>query len=382
MKSTKHSPPPELSTLRVTLDLARIPGDRVAAIIEEVHDLCDEQVLLTELRSQPVSLELTGPRAALERLRTTMLRDGLRRVPSSWRMTVGSIRHCALASAKRSRVVLLVDGDDMRARRDVEVLHRARIDACVVGSVGAAVVLLQRSALPLDAVVVRHHLPEGNGLQVLDRVRPEQRRCSVLVIDDKARPEIARAYRVRGAFRYVQQPEGPLQLIGRVQATVLDTQAWRKVEEPSDGDGDEPPRMLVDPERAAARLQHVCGLSSLEREVAGMVLRGLRDLEIADYLGKSERTAKRHVGKVLEKAGIGNRASLWSVVYQDGIGDGIGDGIDDGFEASPSPASQAQSAQDGDAASGEALPLGGPGTAPSSRPSVGPGPLHANLPAA
>jgi hypothetical protein len=50
------------------------------------------------------------------------------------------------------------------------------------------------------------------------------------------------------------------------------------------------------------------------------VLLGLRDLEIADKLGQSERTAKRYVGKVLEKAGIQNRASLWGVLHQDGIG--------------------------------------------------------------
>jgi hypothetical protein len=51
-----------------------------------------------------------------------------------------------------------------------------------------------------------------------------------------------------------------------------------------------------------------------------MVLMGRRDLEIADRLGQSERTAKRYVGKVLGKAGIKNRASLWGVLYRDGLG--------------------------------------------------------------
>ena len=48
------------------------------------------------------------------------------------------------------------------------------------------------------------------------------------------------------------------------------------------------------------------------------MLLGLRDLDIAARLGKSERTAKRYVGGVLEKAGIQNRASLWAVLYHDG----------------------------------------------------------------
>jgi DNA-binding CsgD family transcriptional regulator len=101
---------------------------------------------------------------------------------------------------------------------------------------------------------------------------------------------------------------------------VLDTRAWREVEHPGVEAVDEPPRLLVDPEQGADRLAHVCGLSALEREVAAMVLMGRRDLEIADRLGQSERTAKRYVGKVLGKAGIKNRASLWGVLYRDGLG--------------------------------------------------------------
>lgn len=316
----KHTPPSELASIRLKLDLDRLGGDRVAAIIEEVRGLVGDLVLLTDLRSEPVTLEFTGPRPALERLRATAIQDGLRQVHGRWRTTTGPVCRYSLPVARRDRVVLLVDGDDARARLNADVLARAGIEACVAASVGAAVVLLQQSALPFDAVVLRHHLPQGNGLQVLDRVRAEQRRCSVIVIDDKARSEIARAYRVRGAFRYIAQPHGPLQLVSRVHATIVDTQAWRQVEEPSAAEHDEPPRMLVDPEHAAARLQYVCGLSTLEREVASMVLRGLRDLDIADRIGKSERTAKRYVGKVLEKANISNRSSLWAVLHQDGLG--------------------------------------------------------------
>jgi len=271
-----------------------------------------------------------------------------------------------MATARSARLVLLVDGDDGRARSDADVLGRSGIEACVVGSVGAAVLLLQRSALPFDAVVARHHLPEGNALQVLDRVRPEQRRCSVLVIDAKVRPEIARAYRVRGAFRYVPQPEGPLQLISRVHATILDTQAWRQVESPGSADGDEPPRQLVDPEHAALRLQFVCGLTPLEREVASMMLRGLRDLDIADLLDKSERTAKRYVGKVLEKAGIENRASLWGVLHQDALGELVPLGAPVETPApSPEPTPRAST----------------PSPSPS-RPAVAASSLHASMPAA
>lgn len=365
MKPNNDTPPsPELATMSLTLDVDRIPGDRVASIVDEVHGLGGDEVLLTDLRSEPVVLELSGPRPAMEKLRTAMLQDGLRRVHGTWRVTIGGLRRHCLPPSQRARLVLLVDGEDARARGDADALVRAGMDPWVVGGVGPAVTLLQRTALPFDAVVVRHHQAAGgNGLQLLDRVRAGDRRCSVLVIDDRARPEIARAYRVRGAFRYVAQPQGPLQLISRVHATVLDTQAWRRVEQPGAADrDDEPPRQLVDPEHAADRLQFVCELSPLERDVASMVLRGLRDLDIARLIDKSERTAKRHVGKVLAKAGVGNRASLWAVLFKDAIG-----GLDGHDRREPAP--------QGEPTAGSA------GTSPS-RPSSVPPALHAPQPSA
>ncbi|MCX4239806.1 response regulator [Paraliomyxa miuraensis] len=321
MQSSTPTHSSDYACVRLTFDLDRLPGDHLASIIEEVQSLVGEHVLLTELRSEPVVLEFSGPEAALERLRLSLVQGGLRQGNGRWRMTTGAVCRHSLPFPRRERLVMLVDGDDARSRQDADVLARAAIEPCVVSGADAAVVLLRHSTLPFDAVVLRHHLPRGNGLQVLDRVRAEQRRCSVLVIDDKARPEIARAYRVRGAFRYVSRPEGPVQLVSRVHATILDTQAWRQVEEPATTERDEPPRLLVDPEHAAARLQYVCGLTSTERDVASMVLRGLRDLDIAERLRKSERTAKRYVGKVLEKAGIANRSSLWAVLHQDGLGE-------------------------------------------------------------
>jgi DNA-binding NarL/FixJ family response regulator len=322
MKPTTKHPPlhQEHATLRLTLDVERLPGERLATIVEELRRATGDDVTITGLGFEPVAFELAGPRAALEGLRTLVAQDGLRRVLGTWRSTVGPVSRAPRPATRRGRQVLLVDGDQGRARADAEVLARAQIDTCVVAGIEAAQVMMQRAALPFDAVVLHHRLADGEGLELLDRVGLPQRCCSVLVIDDRARPELARAYRMRGVFRYAAPPKGPLQLISRVNATMLDTQAWRQAEDPGAEEPDEPPRQLVDPEQAADRLQHVCGLSPLERDVAVMVLLGLRDLDIADKLNQSERTAKRHVGKVLEKAGIGNRASLWGVLHADGLG--------------------------------------------------------------
>jgi DNA-binding CsgD family transcriptional regulator len=75
--------------------------------------------------------------------------------------------------------------------------------------------------------------------------------------------------------------------------------------------------VLPDLDHAAERLRHVARLSPTETVVARFMLEGLRDAEIAQKLGRAERTAKRHVSQVLAKAGVKNRASLWSALGQD-----------------------------------------------------------------
>jgi DNA-binding NarL/FixJ family response regulator len=320
MKPTPHAPQTEHATLRLSLDVQRITGDRLAALIEQIRHAAGDEVGVAGLEFDPVALELCGPRERLEAMHAAGPTEGLRRALGCWRMTFGPIALAARPAAGRGGRVLVVDGDSARARADVEALCRAHLEACAVASIEAAEVMLRRSGLRFDAMVLRHGLADGEGLQLLERLDGPARGCSVLVVDERVRPELARAYQRLGAFRYIGPPASPLQLVGRVNATVLDTQAWREVGDPHAEALDAPPRVLLDPEQGADRLEHVFGLSPVERHVAVMLLLGLRDLEIAARLEMSERTAKRYVGKVLEKVGINNRASLWSVLHKDGLG--------------------------------------------------------------
>lgn len=317
MKPKQNSPThPELATLRFTVEVERIPGDRLARIVDELRRAAGDGVVVTGVFVEPVAVSLQGPRAALEALRAKPSSEAMVAALDGIKASFGSLS--SPLRPRRDRRVLVVDGDLARGRADAEVLAHSRIEACVVDGIAAAELMLRRSGLVFDAIVLGHALADGDGLALLDRV-PE-RDCSVLVLDERARPEIAREYRRRVVHRYVPRPAHAVQLLGRINATILDTQAWRQVAQPSSEEADEPPRLVVDPEHGADRLKHVCRLTPIEREVAMMVLLGLRDLEIAEKLSQSERTAKRYVGKVLEKAGIQNRASLWGVLHQDGLG--------------------------------------------------------------
>ncbi len=321
MKPSKHLPKqPDHATMRLCLDVDRVPGDRVAVLVQALARACHGQAAVTGMSFEPVALELTGPRAVLEALRTSVLRDeDVRQALGTSRLSVGQVSVGSRPGAARGRRVLVVDGDAGRARDTVDALARAGIEGCAVTGLEPALVMMQGAALRLDAVVLRHALADGDGLALLERVGLEERRGSVLVLDDQPCAERARAYRQRGAFRYGGAPANTQQLVSLVNAAMLDTQAWRQAEDPGEPQG-EPPRQLLDPELGADRLRHLCRLSPTERNVAAMVLIGLRDLEIAERLAQSERTAKRYVGKVLEKAGISNRSSLWGVLHKDGLG--------------------------------------------------------------
>ena len=53
-------------------------------------------------------------------------------------------------------------------------------------------------------------------------------------------------------------------------------------------------------------------LTDREREVYGLVRRGLRDKQIAERLVISVKTVEKHVGAVLRKTGARNRTELAS----------------------------------------------------------------------
>jgi DNA-binding NarL/FixJ family response regulator len=60
-------------------------------------------------------------------------------------------------------------------------------------------------------------------------------------------------------------------------------------------------------------------LSAREREVLGLVARGLNNGEIADYLQLSPLTAKTHVSRIMGKLNVRDRAQLVIAAYESGL---------------------------------------------------------------
>lgn len=227
--------------------------------------------------------------------------------------------------------VLLVEDSPELASAMRRTLKARGFSVVLATSNAQARALIERKDLRFDAAILDHRLPDGDSLDLVVALANRNPSCSSLVLTGHGEDEIARDYLVRGAFRYATKPLGGTQLVVLVSDTIHHTHRWRRALGQTEDDA-APPAVIPDFDHAAERLRHVASLSPTETIVARWMLQGLRDAEIAQKLGRAERTAKRHVSQVLAKAKVKNRASLWAVLSKEGQERESEDGEDEGGE--------------------------------------------------
>ena len=234
--------------------------------------------------------------------------------------------------------ILLVE-DDVRVRDHyVDRLQRAGFGILQASCVVEAMNIVADPRHVIDAAVLDYDLPDGTSLDLVPRLLDREPLCKSLVITGVGGPSEALRSAQLGAHGFIEKPVDPGRFITAVIATVYASLDWRRragQRQETVGSRrswvDFDPTVPIDihPTQVVARLRQKGGLTPIETLVAFRLVWGDTGVEVANFLGVGERTAKRHIGKVLAKTGAQGRSGLLAVLFRDGGHE------DDGISGAP-----------------------------------------------
>ncbi|MFJ8824751.1 response regulator [Streptomyces sp. NPDC102467] len=214
--------------------------------------------------------------------------------------------------------VIIVDDQSM-VRAGFAALLSAQADIDVVGEApdGRQGVDMSRSTHP-DVVLMDVRMPEMDGLaatrELLDPPRGVVHRPKVLMLTTFDVDDYVYAALRAGASGFLLKDAPPTDLISAVrvvaagEALLAPTVTKRLIE---DFAKTRPARRDRSP-----RLK---SLTPREVEVLELIARGLSNQEIAQKLVLAEQTVKTHIGRVLAKLGLRDRAQTVIFAYESGL---------------------------------------------------------------
>ncbi|GAA3485327.1 MULTISPECIES: response regulator transcription factor [Streptomyces] len=214
------------------------------------------------------------------------------------------------------RVLLADDQTLVRAAFAMLVESASDMEVVAQAGTGLEAVGLARTHRP-DIVVMDIRMPELDGIEATRLIAAdgELAGVKVLVLTTYDTDEhVAEALRA-GASGFLVKDTRPAELLAAIRTV-------------SAGDA------LLSPGPTARLISRVLRgpelpfrgapggpdcLSDRERQVLGLVARGLNNTEIAETLGLSPLTAKTHVSRIMGKLGARDRAQLVIAAYESGL---------------------------------------------------------------
>lgn len=198
--------------------------------------------------------------------------------------------------------VLLVD-DHKMVRAGLESMLAAAADLVVVGSAadGEQAVALAAATRP-DIVLMDLSMPGVDGVASTRRIVAANPAVSVVVLTSFSDWQRILGALDAGAVGYLLKDLEPAELLAGIRAAAR---------------GESPLHPKAARALLTARTARPGAESTLterEREVLGLVVRGLANKQIARMLGISERTVKAHLSSVFGRIGVSDRtaAALWA----------------------------------------------------------------------
>jgi DNA-binding NarL/FixJ family response regulator len=205
--------------------------------------------------------------------------------------------------------LLLVD-DHAIVREGLRMLLGEVPDLDLVGEAADGPEAIQlAAALQPDVILLDLMLPGMNGIEVARRILAQQPACRIIVLTSFADDQNVLAAMQAGAAGYLLKDVLQADLVKAIHQALhgepaLHPEAQRKLLE-----------HLTRPQPAQTDEAELSKLTERERDVLGLIARGLSNRQIADTLHITEGTVKGHVSNVLSKLHLQDRtqAALYAV---------------------------------------------------------------------
>ncbi|HTT24589.1 MAG TPA: response regulator [Candidatus Sulfotelmatobacter sp.] len=199
-----------------------------------------------------------------------------------------------------SDIVFVVD-DDVSVRESLELLIEN--EGWHVETFPSAQEFLDRPRILVPSCLILDiSLPGLNGLELQQRISPEQSEMPIIFITGHADiPMTVRAMKA-GAVEFLTKPFSDKVLLNAIRQAL------------------ERSRIALAHEAEACQMRHCyASLTPREREVMALVISGLLNKQIGGELGISEITVKAHRGQVMHKMKADSVASLVKMAARLGI---------------------------------------------------------------
>lgn len=215
--------------------------------------------------------------------------------------------------------IVLVD-DQQMVRAGFRMLVESQDDLVVVGEAGDGEEALRvLDEVEADVVLMDVRMPRLDGVEATRRLAPGDAGPRVVVLTTFDLDEYAFAALRAGASAFLLKDAAPPELLAAIRAVhagdaVVAPSTTRRLLDHFLA-GPTAPRASLETERRLA------SVTEREREVLGLIARGLSNPEIARTLVVSEATVKTHVSRLLAKTGSRDRVHLVLLAFEAGLAD-------------------------------------------------------------
>jgi len=213
----------------------------------------------------------------------------------------------------RAPIRVLIADDQALMRTGFRMILDAQDDIEVVGeAIDGADAVRGFERLAPDVVVMDVRMPTMDGIEATRRLSALDRPARVLILTTFDLDEYVYEALRAGASGFLLKDRPPEELVAAVRVIA----SGEALLAPSIT------RRLIEEFARRAPAVEPTGLEQLterEREVLVLMARGLSNAEIARALFVAETTVKTHVGRVLHKLGLRDRAQAVVLAYESGL---------------------------------------------------------------